>query len=71
MTLLVLLTIFYIILIIFDLTPIYLNKQWKVLGVYLTMLVVSYVIQVLLIFDVKVPTPADPIKRIVVFVFGL
>ena len=71
MTLLIILTIFYILLIIFDLTPIYFKKQWKAFWLYSIMMAVSYIIQALLIFDVKVPTPADFIERVVVFIFGL
>lgn len=71
MALITIVTIFYSILIIFDLTPIYLNKQWKKFWIYSIMVAVSYVVQVLLILDIKLPTPADPIERMVVFIFGL
>jgi len=71
MALITIVTILYFILIIFDLTPIYLKKQWKLFWIYSIMVAVSYIIQVLLILDVKLPTPADSIERIVVFVFGL
>lgn len=71
MALITIVTIFYSILILFDLTPIYLKKQWKLFWIYSIMVVVSYMIQVLLILDVKLPTPADPLERMVVFVFRL
>lgn len=71
MGLITFLTVFYIILIILDLTPIYLKKHWKLFWIYLIMVTVSYIIQVLLILDVKLPSPVDPIERIVVSIFGL
>lgn len=56
---------------IFDLLPIYRNKEWKVFWIYLTIIFTAFVFHVLTLFDVDIPSPTKPIKQLVYFIFGL
>lgn len=50
-------TIIYIIVILFDLKPIFKSKKYKVFWVYSAILVVSYILQTLLGFGISIPSP--------------
>lgn len=54
-----------------DLIPIYKSKNHKLFLVYATMLVISYTIRVLISIDIKIPSPANPIKKAVISIFNL
>ncbi len=57
MLLFVIVTIVYFVLIMFDVRPLIESKSGKVIWAYSSILVVSYIILILLIFGVKIPSP--------------
>lgn len=57
--------------VIFDLIPIFQQKQFKAFWVYIVLISFSYVLSLLLVIDIKLPSPAEPLKKLVSFVFGL
>ena len=57
--------------IIFDLLPIFHQKQWKAFWVYVILISFSYVVHILYLLDIKFPSPAVPIKKLVSYIFGL
>lgn len=65
-------TIFTTLFIIFDLIPIYKRrKDLKVFWIYLIMILTAYIVHVLVTFDINVPSPADPLKKIVSYIWSL
>lgn len=65
-------TIIAVVLFIFtDLIQIYRGKQWKLFWVYLLMIVSAVVLTVLMSFEIKIPSPALPLKNAVKAIFGL
>jgi hypothetical protein len=60
----------YTILVIYEFVPLYKQKQWKDLWVNAGLGLFSLCIAVLLCFDIKIPSPADPIKDVITSVFG-
>lgn len=69
MTMIIICTAFYIFLIIFELIPIYRNKEWKLFWIYSIILLITYIVSVAYSLDIKLPSPADPIKNLVTFIF--
>lgn len=61
----------YIFFIIIDLIPLYQNKRWKSFWAYSSLLLISYTILLLIVLDVKIPSPAVPIKNAITAIFGL
>ncbi|OAA87409.1 hypothetical protein WX45_03529 [Clostridium ljungdahlii DSM 13528] len=57
--------------IIYDLIPVTNNRNWKVFIVYTTFILFSFVLDVLFVFHINVPSPAVPIKKIIEFIFKL
>ncbi|NLM74515.1 MAG: hypothetical protein GX187_00260 [Clostridiaceae bacterium] len=57
-------------LIIIDLIPIYRDQQWKAFFVYCFFLTIFLILAVLMEYNVKIPSPAEPIRSIVSFIFG-
>lgn len=57
--------------IIFDLLPIFYQKQWKAFWVYVILISFAYVVHILYLFDIKLPSPAVPIKKLVSYIFRL
>lgn len=64
-------TLFYIILVFFELIPIYRGKDKKLFWVYTMILILTYLIHMLIIIGIKVPSPADPIKYFIITILGL
>jgi hypothetical protein len=64
-------TLICIFFIMVDLVPIYQKKQWWVFGVYSTMLVFIYILTILIALNVNIPSPANPLKKIVSVIWGL
>lgn len=64
-------SVLVIIFIFHDLVPLIKNKQWKTSILYSVIIVFSLSIIVLYAFNVKVPSPAKPIKNFVTKVFNL
>jgi hypothetical protein len=56
---------------IIDLVPLYKEEQWVSFFLYVTLLGIALIIGILLDFKVVIPSPAEPIKKIVSFIFGL
>lgn len=57
--------------IIFDLVPLYEKKKLKVFWIYLIMIITAYIVHMLDTVGVKIPSPAEPIKKIVTYIWGL
>ncbi len=55
----------------FDLLPIFHQKNWKVFWLYSIILFFAYLIVILYLLEIKVPSPAKPLKKLVFFIFGL
>lgn len=70
MVLMVTITILCIYYILVDLVPIYQSKQRLLFWIYSTIMVLVYVVSVLIAFDVKVPSPALPLKKMVFSIWG-
>jgi hypothetical protein len=66
----VLIIIGYSLLALYEFIPLYHQKQWQVFWVNATFGFCSFSIAILLSFDIKVPSPSEPIKNIVLFVIG-
>jgi hypothetical protein len=65
------LTVFIVIFfVIADLVPVYKGKQYGTLCIYLAMMVSVVVISFLLAIDIKVPSPAVPLKQLVDLIWG-
>lgn len=67
---LILVVIGYMLLAIYEFVPLYKQKQWRDFWVNAGLGIFSLTIAILLSLDVKIPSPADPIKEIITFVFG-
>jgi hypothetical protein len=71
MLLILVFTVIVVAFILLELIPIYQKKQKRLFRVYASMLAAEYILAVLLSLGVKIPSPAEPIKRIVSMIFGL
>lgn len=56
--------------VIIDLIPLYRKKEWAGFFLFGIMLVFSIVLAVIMDLRVDVPSPAEPIKRIITFIVG-
>lgn len=54
-----------------DLIQIYQQKRWKLFWVYSLMIVSVIVLAILISFDIRIPSPAVPLKNAVKAIFGL
>lgn len=54
-----------------DLVPIYRNKQWWTFWVYSTMLALVGLLTILIALGIRIPSPADPLKKIVFAIWGI
>lgn len=59
----------YSLLAAYESIPLYKQKQWRDLWINSIFAVCSFTIAVLLTFKIKIPSPAEPIKQIVLFLF--
>lgn len=69
--LLVMITFAITFFILLDLIPIYQNKLWKLFWVYSAMMVFLYVLTIFIALDIKLPSPATPLKNAVTTIFGV
>ena len=69
--LIILCTIVFIFFIIFDLIPLFQQKKWKSCWIYIILFCVAYTIHLLFLLGIKVPSPSQPIQKIVSFIFGV
>lgn len=71
MNLIILCTIVYILFFIIDFIPLYKSEKSKVVVVYLILFISSYILQLLIKLNVDIPSPAEPIKKLVSSIFRL
>ncbi len=67
----VLLTLVCAFFIFTDLGPAWRKKQWPRFWIYLGILLLAYVLNVLPDADVKIPSPSEPLKKIVTAIWGI
>lgn len=53
-----------------DLVPVCRNKQWKVFGTYVAIMVLCIFVEILKSFNIAIPSPAVFITKLVKLVFG-
>jgi hypothetical protein len=58
-------TLVYGLFLLLDFIPVYRGKNWKLIGLYLSLFILSYSLIVLIDLGVKIPSPAPPIKNII------
>ncbi len=61
----------YTVLITVELIPIYKKKDWKLFWFYTIIIVITFSNSIAYGFGVKIPSPAEPIKKIVTIIWGL
>lgn len=61
----------YILFILIDLLPIYGSKNKKLLWVYSIIWLFSYIILILISINVKIPSPALAIEKLITWIYGL
>lgn len=71
MILIIICTLVYIFFVLTDIIPLYQDKHWKLFWTYSILLLVSYVITFMIAFEIKIPSPAIPLKKAVTTIFGL
>lgn len=59
------------IFIIIDLIPLYQNEEWVSFFLYGSLIVIALTTAVLLDLRIDIPSPTQPIGKIVTFIFGL
>lgn len=64
-------TAFYIAIVVFELLPMYKEKDKKLFWTYAIILIITYTIHLLVVIGIKLPSPADPIKNFITAVFNL
>ncbi|MCX7773966.1 MAG: hypothetical protein N2376_12730 [Clostridia bacterium] len=57
--------------ILIDLFPMAKEKAWKEFALYLGLMAAVLVLGALVALDVKLPSPAEPLKKAVSFIWGL
>jgi hypothetical protein len=65
------LTFIIVLFILIDLVPVFKQKQWLIFWVYTILTAIVYVSALLIVVDIKIPSPAPLIKEIVTKVWGL
>lgn len=60
-----------IIFILIDIVPLYREQQWKIFFLYAALLGVTITLSLLMDFDIDIPSPADPLKKIISVIWGL
>ncbi|MBM7686375.1 MAG: hypothetical protein JG775_2031 [Defluviitaleaceae bacterium] len=63
--------IVYIALLTLEFISLYQKKYWKDLWVNLTLGSISFIIALMISFHLYIPSPADPIKKIVLSLFKI
>lgn len=66
----VLVIIAYALLALFEFIPLYKQKLWRDFWVNAALCLLSFAVALLLSFDVKIPSPAGPIREFVTSIFG-
>lgn len=55
---------------IYEFLPLYKQKQWRNFKVNGVLFLLSFAIATILCFKVNIPSPVEPIKKIITSVFG-
>lgn len=71
MVMFILYTLLHILFIFVDFVPIYKNKKRKLLWVYSIMLTFSYVILILISVNIKIPSSASVIKKLITSIYPI
>lgn len=71
MVMFVMCSFFYALIILFDLVPIYKQKDKKVFWIYLSIITFTYLIHIMIILNIDVPSPAEPIKNVIINIFNV
>jgi hypothetical protein len=66
----ILVIIAYALLALFEFIPLYKQKLWRDFWVNAALSLFSFVVVLLLSFDVKIPSPAGPIREFITSIFG-
>ncbi len=70
MIVIIIYSFFYIFFVFTDLIPLFQKKIWKLFWTYLILLMISFIFVFMISFDIKIPSPAEPIRRAVSSIFG-
>lgn len=60
----------YTLLAIYEFIPLYKQKLWRDFGVNAALGIFSFAVALLLSFDVKIPSPEQPIRELITSIFG-
>ncbi len=60
----------YLLLIFFDIRPLYQKAQWHDFWVNIALTTFSFVVTVLICLHVKIPSPERPIRELIISIFG-
>lgn len=71
MIFIIVITFIIILFILIDLIPVYKEKQWLIFWAYTLLTLVVFISALLIELDVKMPTPAPLIKKVVTAIWGL
>ncbi len=63
-------TIVYVIFIIPDIIPMLKEKEYGVMSLYLSILIIAYTLTFLISLDVKIPSPQPLIKNAIISITG-
>lgn len=66
----ILVVLAYMLVLFLDLVPLYKDKLWKDFWTNTALSSISFIVAVLLSLNVRIPSPAKPIKNIIMSVFG-
>lgn len=66
----ILITVVYIFIIVFDLIPLYHKKEKRVFWIYIFLITAAWTLNILVEIGVKIPSPAPPIKNIIKTIVG-
>ena len=71
MKMIILLALVFLIIVIIEAPKLIINKYWKELIVFLSLLLLAFVLTVLLILDVDIPNPLKGIEYLIDDIMGL
>ena len=66
----ILIVLCYISLAVYEFVPLYKQKKWKDFWVNMAFWTASFAMAILIKLDVKIPSPANPIRDIITSLFG-
>jgi uncharacterized membrane protein len=66
----ILVIIAYSFLVIFEVKPLFKQKLWQDFWVNVVLGSFSFTIAILLCFDIKIPSPSNPIQEFITSIFG-